>query len=213
MLIQQPEIQTFPRALIEEAGLLLEHGHWPRAYFLAVAGIEEIGKALVAYDGQGRNLRDPAVCAMLLRLTSDHASKIRMAFTGFVVADPRKNTEAAIALIIALQNGREPAMYTDIGPDSEILVPALVVGERAARDCARLATDCLSSAAHHMATVPPQSPTVADDQLFSMKSSAARAVAESEDFWLYYLDQRAKGNASYSDAVVRYRTEFLLNAA
>ena len=101
------------KALIEDACLLLEHGRWPRAYFLSVAGIEEIGKALIAYDGQSRNLRDPAVSATLLRRMSDHASKISIAFMGFVVADARKNTEAAIPLIIALQSGREPSMYTD----------------------------------------------------------------------------------------------------
>jgi len=47
--------------LLAEATLLLQHGHRARSYFLAVASIEETGKALMAFDGQGRNLADPVV--------------------------------------------------------------------------------------------------------------------------------------------------------
>ena len=47
--------------LIEEASLLSVNGHAARAYFLAVASIEETGKALHALDAQGRNLGDSAV--------------------------------------------------------------------------------------------------------------------------------------------------------
>ena len=45
--------------LLVEASLLRDHGHMARAYFLAVACIEEAGKALHAFDAQNRNLSDP----------------------------------------------------------------------------------------------------------------------------------------------------------
>jgi hypothetical protein len=49
------------QALLEEAALLLAHGHHARAYFLAASCIEEAGKAVQAFEGLGRNLEDSAV--------------------------------------------------------------------------------------------------------------------------------------------------------
>jgi len=46
--------------LLVEASLLRDNGHMARAYFLAVACIEEAGKALHTFDSQNRNLADPA---------------------------------------------------------------------------------------------------------------------------------------------------------
>jgi len=71
------------RALLEEAALLLRYGHHARAYFLAVATIEETGKAVQAFDSMGRNLKDSAVgpCTCTLRInttgspTDHHRSK------------------------------------------------------------------------------------------------------------------------------------------
>lgn len=62
--------------LVEEASLLYAHGHVARAYFLAVASIEETGKALLAFDAQGRNLADSAVTSKLKRAMEDHSQKI-----------------------------------------------------------------------------------------------------------------------------------------
>ena len=60
--------------LLEEASLLYANGHAARAYFLAVASIEETGKALQAFDAQGRNLADSAVTAKLRR-SMDHSQR------------------------------------------------------------------------------------------------------------------------------------------
>jgi AbiV family abortive infection protein len=62
--------------LMAEATLLHDHGHFARAYFLAVAAIEETGKAFIAFDGRGRKLLDPAVASKLKRALEDHRSKI-----------------------------------------------------------------------------------------------------------------------------------------
>jgi len=59
--------------LLREASLLCTNGHAARAYFLAVASIEETGKALQAFDAQGRNLADSAVSAKLRRSMEDHS--------------------------------------------------------------------------------------------------------------------------------------------
>ncbi|WP_323718188.1 AbiV family abortive infection protein [Paracoccus aminovorans] len=62
--------------LLAEASLLLEHDHMARAYFLAVACVEEAGKALLAFDSQNRNLSDPAVCTKLKKSMESHGEKI-----------------------------------------------------------------------------------------------------------------------------------------
>ena len=86
-------------------------------------------------DNSGNVAAEPERRVSSTLRVSDHASKIRMAFLGFIVANPRKNIEPAIAPMLALQHGRGPAMYTGIGQDSEIFLPATAVQERPARDC------------------------------------------------------------------------------
>ncbi|MEO5954540.1 MAG: AbiV family abortive infection protein [Nitrospiraceae bacterium] len=102
--------------LLEEASLLHENGRAARAYFLAVASIEETGKALQAFDAQGRNLADSAVTAKLRRSMEDHLQKIAAAFTAMLLAsqDIPKAVMPAVELMIHLKHGREPSMYTDI---------------------------------------------------------------------------------------------------
>lgn len=196
--------------LSNEAALLYEHGHFARAYFLAVAAIEEIGKAIMAFDAQGRNLNDPAVASKVQRSLADHASKIRSAFIGFLVADPHKSTEKAVELMIQLQRGREPSMYTDQSEDGSISVPSIVVRERAAFDCVRLSKHCLASAQNHLSSTSPAQRTRADDQLFALKSSHVSELMNKEDFWWYYISRMEAGKMGYAEAVMQYRQDYAL---
>src|SRR5687767_13225757 len=104
------------KSLIAEAELLLDHLHFARAYFLAIAAIEEVGKAIIAFEGQGRNLSDRAVESKLIRSIFDHKSKITSAFVGSLkTTEPgsiEEAIEAATGLMTELRVGREPAMYT-----------------------------------------------------------------------------------------------------
>ena len=196
--------------LLTEAKLLLENRHFPRAYFLAVATIEEVGKAMIAFDARGRNLRDSAVQSKVSRLLADHEAKIRTAFTGFLEADARKNAETAVKLIIALQRGREPAMYTDLLSDGSIRSPSAVVAARQAIDCVRLARDCLASAEAHAGSKPPTARTAAQDQWFALKSSESMKVVNKEDFWWYFINRMEGGHKDMAEAVMKYRSEYLL---
>ncbi|MEQ8747366.1 AbiV family abortive infection protein [Pyruvatibacter sp.] len=63
-------------ALANEARLLLDHGHFSRAYFLGVAAIEEIRKATIAHTSQGRNLDAPNVQKPVAEEFRDHHTKI-----------------------------------------------------------------------------------------------------------------------------------------
>ena len=134
--------------LLEEASVLLSKGHKARAYFLSVAAIEEAGKAVLALDGQGRNLRDSAVTAKLRRAMEDHSQKLTAAFTPILLSSPylAKAVMPLVDLMIHLKHGREPSMYTDINyVDCKVNVPSVVVRDTAAQDCVRLGRDCLGA--------------------------------------------------------------------
>lgn len=193
--------------LIAEASLLYSHGHVARAYFLAVASIEETGKAYLAFDSRGRNLRDSAVSAKLKRSLEDHQHKISSAFTAGLIAhaDARNAVMPMVDLMVQLRYGREPSMYTDIRTDlAQIQLPAETVRKQAAIDCIRLATDCLSHTQRHIAEKTPQPRTRAEDRLFAMKASQFQKILGTGDFWWYYIAQLESGNKDFADAVVSY---------
>lgn len=113
--------------------------------------------------------------------------------------------------MIDLKHGREPSMYTDIRLDSlKVQVPAAVVRKTAAHDCIRLAMDCLALAEKHMAGKPPERRTRAEDQLFSMKSGQFQKIANTADFWWYYIAQLESGKKDFAQAVIQYKREYLM---
>jgi len=197
--------------LVAEASVLYKHGHFARAYFLAVASIEETGKAFLAFDGQGRNVSDSGVASKLKRLMEDHSKKITSAFTAWLVATPnvRESVMPAINLMIDLKHGREPSMYTDIRPDSSMIqIPAAVIREKAAFDCIRLATDCLSHTHIHISEKMPEPRTRAQDQLFAMKAGQFQKIASTQDFWWYYIAQLEAGRKDLAEAVMSYQENY-----
>lgn len=197
--------------LLEEASELLATGHRARAYFLAVAGIEEIGKAVLAFDGQGRNLRDSAVTAKLRRAMEDHSQKITAAFNPVFLSSPdlRQSLMPLVDLMIHVKRGREPSMYTDISYETRMIQrPTSVVRDVAARDCVRLAGDCLAAAQRHVAEKTPRIASAADDAFFAMKTDQMHKIMNTEGFWWYYIAQLHSGIQDFSAAVVTYQREY-----
>ena len=68
------------KLLLEESNKLLGLKSYARSYFLACASIEEIGKALMAFFGLGRNLNNPGTLSSLKNAFEDHPAKISSAF-------------------------------------------------------------------------------------------------------------------------------------
>jgi AbiV family abortive infection protein len=197
--------------LLEEATILFSNGCKARAYFLSVAAIEEIGKALIAFDAQGRNLMDPAVSREVRRGMEDHPSKIRSAFMGWIAVNPndREAIKQMVDLMIHLQRGREPSMYTDIDSGTgKVRVPEDIIREVAARDCIRLAADSLACARRHMTETKPVLRTRAEDIIYAMKSLNFQKIAKTEDFWWYFITQIESGHEDFAEAVVQYRNLF-----
>jgi AbiV family abortive infection protein len=198
--------------LFAEASLLRDHSHMARAYFLAVACVEEAGKALIAFDAQNRNLSDPAICTKLKNSMESHGSKINYALSmwAFSSPDQRAALKLALDLIYHIKRGREPSMYSDLrtGPD-RVQTPREVIRDSAARDCVRLAENCLAYAHRHVIEKTPAKFTTAQDRLFTMKSAKFQEMLNTEDFWWYYISRMEAGNQDLADAVVGYERDYI----
>jgi AbiV family abortive infection protein len=200
------------RELLAEATLLYEHGHYARAYFLAVASMEETGKAFLAFDSQRRNFEDPAVCSKLTLSFLDHKGKINGAFYAWLNAsgDPSEALMPMVNLMVELARGREPSMYTDVRSDTlELKVPSALTRDVAAHDCIRLATACIEHTMKHVAEKEPQSPTRAHDQLFALGTHHLTKLMNTEDWWWFYISEAEAGRRDFAEAVRRYRSEYV----
>lgn len=198
--------------LLVEASLLRDHDHMARAYFLAVACIEEAGKTLIAFDAQNRNLSDPAVCTKLKTTMESHARKINYALSLWALSSPnqREALKVALNLIFHVKHGREPSMYSDLRTDPDrVQTPREVVRAAAARDCVRLAENCLAHAHRHVREKTPFSFTSAQDRMFTMKSAKFQEMLNTEDFWWYYISRMEAGQQDIAEAVLGYERDHI----
>lgn len=198
--------------LLCEASLLRDHDHMTRAYFLAVASIEEAGKALLAFDTQKRYLSDPAVCMRLKVSMESHSQKINYALGTWAVTSPdlSEALKVALDLIIHLKHGREPSMYTDLRADPDRMqTPREVVRANAARDCVKLAENCLTHARKHLCEKAPAEFTSAQDRLFTMKPAKFQEMLNTEDFWWYYISRMEAGRRNLAEAVLGYEQDHI----
>jgi AbiV family abortive infection protein len=198
--------------LLTEASLLCHHDHMARAYFLAVACVEEAGKALLAFDAQNRNLSDPAVCTKLKKSMESHGVKINYALGAWALncPDPRAALKVALDLTFHVKHGREPSMYSDLRTDPDrVQTPREVVRDSAARDCVRLAENCLAYAHRHVIEKTPAKFTTAQDRLFTMKSAKFQEMLNTEDFWWYYISRMEVGQQDIAEVVLEYERDHI----
>lgn len=204
-------------ALVEEAKVLLEAGHYARAYFLAEAAIEEAGKAAIAHFAKGRNLASPGVRARLRIEFEDHAAKIRAAFAAHLMnlmkLEPkqlREQLEQVFKYTGALQRGRESAMYADFRRDGTTYAPADVVKPHVARDCVLLAMNCTVETTQLVTGPMPSRYSSADDKWYELGPKGFK-VWQEDDFGEYLLDHVTKRGAalSISEAVTTYHDAYL----
>jgi V8-like Glu-specific endopeptidase len=114
----------------------------------------------------------------------------------------------ALDLIVQLKHGREPSMYTDLRTDPDrVQTPREIVRASAARDCVRLAKDCLAYAHRHVREKAPAKFTSAQDRLFTMKPAKFQEMLRTEDFWWYYISRMEAGQQDFADAVLGYERD------
>jgi AbiV family abortive infection protein len=195
------------QALLEEATLLLAHEKYARAYFLSASTIEEAGKAVQAFEGLGKNLKDPAVTQRLKLQFEDHSQKVTSAFSPWLQATPNLKDEVInfVKLMVALKFGREASMYTDINAELVIVTtPQMQVRQKTASDCVRLAGTVLSHVRPYTQQTQPKSTTRLQDAFFALKPSIFQKMANTDDFWYFYIAQMEGGNLAIEFAVTEY---------
>jgi AbiV family abortive infection protein len=183
--------------LLVESLLLRDHDHMARAYFLAVSCIEETGKALLAFDSQHRNLTDPAICMKLKTLMESHGQKINYALNiwAFSSPDRREAMKVALDLTFHVKHGREPSMYSDLKSDPDrVQTPREIVRTTAARECVRLAENCLAYAHRHVSEKIP---------------AKFQEMLSEEDFWWYYISRKEAGQHDIAEAVLGYERDHI----
>ncbi|MCD6734098.1 MAG: AbiV family abortive infection protein [Burkholderiaceae bacterium] len=200
------------QALLEEAALLLGHRHYARAYFLAASSIEEAGKAVQAYEGLGRNLGDPAVAHRLKLQFDDHSQKVTSAFSPWIQATPNIREELMdfARVMVDLKFGREASMYTDIQAERAIVTtPEMQVAQAPAANCVRLAGTVFAYAAPYARQSQPRSMSCVQDAFFALKPAVFQKMANTADFWEYYIQQMERGNMALEVAVTEYNRQYL----
>ena len=200
------------QALLEEATLLLLHRHYARAYFLAASAIEEAGKAVQAYDGLGRNLKDFAVTQRLKLQFGNHSKKVTAAFSPWIQATPNIREEITdfVRVMVDLKFGREASMYTDIHAEKvTVVTPEMQVCEGPAGNCVRLAGTVLAYVAPYARRSQPESTSRVQDAFFALKPAVFQTMAKTGDFWEYYIYQMEGGNMALESAVTEYNRLYL----
>jgi AbiV family abortive infection protein len=199
--------------LIAEAELLLHGNHYARAYFLAVSAVEEIGKAVQAFDGMGRNLFNPAVRSKLQTQFEDHSQQVTSAFVPWLIATPDLRSEIMefVNTMVDVKYGREPSMYTDILPDgSQIVTPRQAVQASVAKNCVALTRAVLGHAKPYVLTRSPTVTTRVQDAFFALNQKVFLKMTNTADFWEFYVTRAEAGDKALEGAVTEYHDRFFV---
>jgi len=199
------------RQLIDEAQLLFSKEHYARTYFLALASIEETGKAHILFDAMGRNLNDPGLCKKIKKKIEMHSDKITSAFVSWLLKS--ENKEEAVKeymdISVHLKRGREKSMYTDVKSNTlGLSKPSEVVRQIAAKDCMHIAVNCLHHTETYIKRNEPRKTSKFEDKLYCINTDKITKMWNTEDFWKYYIAQMRQGNSDYPMASVKYHDEY-----
>ena len=200
------------RELQYEAALLLSNNHFSRAYFLAAACIEEVGKAVQAFDALGRKVRDPEVSTRIRLNFQDYSKKVAAAAFPWLLNDPncRDEVTAFISSLIESKNASEPALFVGIEPQGMMLhVPSADVTRESAEQCVQMARNIYAHASLHVLDGHHKVRTKAEDDFFVMKPSSVLNVSSGADFWQYYIACMKSGDSAFEAALMDYTQKYL----
>jgi len=198
--------------LVEEAQSLLEGKHFARTYYLALAALEESGKAFQAFLAKGRNLEDPGVQKAIKAGFEDHRSKILSSLTCLLqeTSKSRDQIERFIQMAYGLEVGRERAMYVDLNDAGTLILPRNGITETNAAECLRLAKTALHATMEYMSTKPAVVRSPFEDKLFCIKPEKLMKIMNLPDFGVYLLDFPVDASSipDVGKALVKYHDEF-----
>lgn len=200
------------RELQYEAALLLKYNHYSRAYFIATAAIEEIGKAVQAFDALGRNVRDPEVSTRVRLNFQDYSKKLAAAVFPWLLNDPKSREKVTTFIdgLIEAKNSSEPALFVGIEPqDMKLHIPFSEISPRLAKECVEMAQTIFSYAALHVLDSHHKIRTKAEDDFFVMKPSSILEMSSGADFWQYYIACMKSGDAAFEAALMDYTKKYI----
>jgi hypothetical protein len=93
-------------------------------------------------------------------------------------------------------------------PD-RVQTPREIVRANAARDCVRLAENCLVFAHSHVRDKIPPKFTTAQNRIFTLKSAKFQELLSTEDFWWYYISRMESGQHDIAEAVHGYERDHI----
>jgi AbiV family abortive infection protein len=196
--------------LLIEATTFLSQKRYARAYFLACASLEETGKAYAAFSAMGRNLKNLGVAEAVKESFEDHRRKIISA----MICILKKNTisketaEEFTKIALDLEAGRERSMYVDINDKHEVTEPSKLVRPVAAFNAVRLAQDCHESTANYINENKPEKVTASQDKFMTLNKRRLFKMANTKDFWEFYIHQPQKKNFDIGDIFTKYHDEY-----
>ena len=181
-------------SLLVEAKLLLSNNHYARGYFLAVASIEETGKAHMAFSAKGRNLNNTGLHKKLKEMFESHSHKIGAAFIGWLneSKNQKEAIEAMVELMVDLKRGREKSMYVDARNDNSITIPSQLVRPIAANHSIEVANNCLYFMTKYLSENKPYKTSTFEDKLLCIKDKDFHAMFGKQDFGKYLLHRLEK---------------------
>lgn len=160
----------------------------------------------------GRNLKDPAVAQRLKLQFDDHSQKVTSAFSPWIQATPNLLEEINdfIRTMVDLKFGREASIYTDINAERvKVTTPQLQISQAVAENCLRLAGAVLSHAQPYAQQAQPKATSRVQDAFFALRPVTFQKMANTEDFWKYYLSRMEQGNMALESAVTEYNDKYL----
>lgn len=197
--------------LKRESRLLFDNFCFARAYFLAIASIEEVGKAFMTYDAKTMNLSDPGIVAKIKANFEDHSAKITSAFIPWThkSMNLKESVDVAVELMTHLSFGREKSMYVDVNEiDDSISEPNKQIIEIAARDALTVAENCFHHTKEYCENNRFTSKSTYDNKLFCIRSSNNIKMMSTIDFWKYYIHELEKGETDHAKIHVTYHDSY-----
>lgn len=198
--------------ILDDAKILLSHKSFARAYFLAVAAMEEAGKAYMAFSSRGRNLSDEGLKKKLQEMFENHSQKITSAFAGWISnsSKPEEVIKDAVDSMIYLKRGREKSMYVDANADNSLSIPTILVSPAAAIDSIKVAEICLHHTKFYFSQNQPPSFSSFEDKFFCLRSEKVQEMFNNDDFGEYLLSEikRDSENFSLPRALVTYHDKY-----
>ncbi|CAK0773613.1 AbiV family abortive infection protein [Gammaproteobacteria bacterium] len=198
--------------LLDDARILLINKSFARAYFLAVAAIEETGKAYIAHAARGRNLSDDGLVKKIQDMFENHSSKISSAFACWIsnASKQEESSKAAVDLIINLKNGRESSMYVDVNSDNSLSIPSKIVSPSAAVGSINVAKNCLYHTISRISGSHVSLYSSFEDKLFCLNSNKIKEIFSNDDFGEYILSELNKtlGHFNLPRTIVTYHDKY-----